>query len=95
VLGLDPDSRPRPARDRVDHELAISKSHAHSGPKWYRGVVPRDLRVQTATPPGTTKAPQTRGFLVKRMKGLEPSTFCMANSRYTVKTSVYARSGSR
>jgi hypothetical protein len=28
---------------------------------------------------GQTKAPPRRGFQEERMKGLEPSTFCMAN----------------
>ncbi len=31
--------------------------------------------------PGTKKAPQMRGFHEERMKGLEPSTFCMASRR--------------
>src|SRR6476661_4038252 len=32
-------------------------------------------------PPGTTKPPRQRGFRSKRLKGLEPSTFCMASRR--------------
>ncbi len=36
---------------------------------------------------GTKKAPQMRGFLEERMKGLEPSTFCMANGKANAKAS--------
>ncbi len=34
-----------------------------------------------ATTPGTTKAPPEQGFREERLKGLEPSTFCMASRR--------------
>ncbi len=37
--------------------------------------------VGTEPPPTTTKAPLSRGLRNKRLKGLEPSTFCMASRR--------------
>ena len=68
------------------------------------GLVPADgTRVRSLshnpTSP-TTKAPEYQGFRTKRLKGLEPSTFCMASRRSsqlsysrTVKDHSFRRSG--
>ena len=34
-----------------------------------------------APPTGHEKAPPERGFFLERLKGFEPSTFCMASRR--------------
>jgi hypothetical protein len=36
--------------------------------------------------PEHKKAPPERGFLNKRLKGLEPSTFCMAKAKIDVES---------
>jgi hypothetical protein len=41
--------------------------------------------------PGNEKAPPERGFRAKRLKGFEPSTFCMASRRSSQLS--YSRTG--
>ena len=45
------------------------------------GTCADDHNVGSAHDPETAKAPGVRGFREERMKGLEPSTFCMASRR--------------
>ena len=58
---------------------------AGSGRHFGFGLVPavgtRAVPGTAAPTPETTKAPSYQGFREERLKGLEPSTFCMASRR--------------
>ena len=49
------------------------------------GLVPvsgtRGRKSRQRRNPENKKTPPKQGFLIKRLKGLEPSTFCMASRR--------------
>ena len=49
------------------------------------GLVPvsgtRDRKSPPPPAPAQRKGPRLRAFSIKRLKGLEPSTFCMASRR--------------
>ena len=83
---------PKRSRAAVVGEVHQSMSSSLLTAGWYPLLVPtRDL----GAPPlrsGTAKAPRLRGFHEERMKGLEPSTFCMASRRSSQLSYIRARS---
>jgi hypothetical protein len=58
---------------------------------WSAGLVRRDQKTGAGAALRTTKAPRQQGFREERMKGLEPSTFCMASRRSSQLSYIRAR----
>ena len=58
------------------------------------GTCADDHNVERAHDPETAKAPGVRGFREERMKGLEPSTFCMATAQESTEWLWSAAAGS-